>query len=92
MQIDFVAQEIERRKSKDDMVKILLLLDDCYGNIIRYMCMYVHSFHNQSLNLSLQIFVLGEVGPLASDISIAGVAKAFGVRLVFISYAFCIRS
>lgn len=45
-EIDSVAEEIERRRSTDDM-----------------------------------IFLFGAVGPLHSDISVAGVAKAFGVRL-----------
>jgi molybdopterin-biosynthesis enzyme MoeA-like protein len=46
MQIDSVAEEVERCKSTDDMV-----------------------------------FLVGGLGPLHSDISLAGVAKAFGVRL-----------
>ncbi|XP_072975439.1 uncharacterized protein [Typha angustifolia] len=45
-EIDSVAEEVERRKSTDDMV-----------------------------------FILGGLGPLHSDVSVAGVAKAFGVRL-----------
>ncbi|XP_008789470.2 FAD synthase-like [Phoenix dactylifera] len=44
--VDSVAEEVERRKSKDDMV-----------------------------------FLFGGLGPLHSDVSAAGVAKAFGVRL-----------
>ncbi|KAF8395267.1 hypothetical protein HHK36_019209 [Tetracentron sinense] len=44
--IDFVAEEVEQRKSTNDMV-----------------------------------FIYGGVGPLHSDVSVAGVAKAFGVRL-----------
>ncbi|KAJ6824977.1 putative FAD synthase [Iris pallida] len=44
--IDCVAEEIERRKSTDDMV-----------------------------------ILFGGVGPLHSDVSVAGVAKAFGVRV-----------
>ncbi|KAG4913428.1 hypothetical protein AAZX31_19G170100 [Glycine max] len=44
--IDSVAEEVERQKSKSDMV-----------------------------------FIYGGVGPLHSDVSIAGIAKAFGVRL-----------
>lgn len=45
-EIDSVAEEIERHKSRNDM-----------------------------------IFLFGGVGPLHSDISVAGLAKAFGVRL-----------
>ncbi|ONK63735.1 uncharacterized protein A4U43_C07F18370 [Asparagus officinalis] len=45
-EIDSVTEEIERRRSTDDM-----------------------------------IFLFGGVGPLHSDISVAGVAKAFGVRV-----------
>ncbi|GAA0142207.1 transferase [Lithospermum erythrorhizon] len=44
--IDFVAEEVERWKSSNDMV-----------------------------------FIYGGVGPLQSDVTVAGVAKAFGVRL-----------
>ncbi|OIT27215.1 PREDICTED: FAD synthase-like [Nicotiana attenuata] len=44
--IDSVAEEVERRKSTDDMV-----------------------------------FIYGGVGPLHSDVTVAGVAKALGVRL-----------
>uniref|UniRef100_A0A5B7AXI5 FAD synthase n=1 Tax=Davidia involucrata TaxID=16924 RepID=A0A5B7AXI5_DAVIN len=44
--IDSVAEEVERRKSTNDMV-----------------------------------FIYGGVGPLHSDVTVAGVAKAFGVRL-----------
>ncbi|XP_042475929.1 FAD synthase isoform X2 [Macadamia integrifolia] len=44
--IDSVAEEVEQRKSSNDMV-----------------------------------FIYGGVGPLHSDVSVAGVAKAFGVRL-----------
>ncbi|KAI3447554.1 hypothetical protein Pfo_004219 [Paulownia fortunei] len=44
--IDSVADEVERRKSTNDMV-----------------------------------FIYGGVGPLPSDVTVAGVAKAFGVRL-----------
>ncbi|PKA65417.1 FAD synthetase [Apostasia shenzhenica] len=44
--IDFVADEVERRKCKDDL-----------------------------------IFLFGGLGPLHSDVSLAGIAKAFGVRL-----------
>ncbi|KAG5055579.1 hypothetical protein JHK85_008089 [Glycine max] len=44
--IDSVAEEVERQKSKSDMV-----------------------------------FIYGGVGPLHSDVTIAGIAKAFGVRL-----------
>ncbi|KAJ7976910.1 FAD synthase [Quillaja saponaria] len=44
--IDFVAEEVERRKSTNDMV-----------------------------------LVYGGVGPLHSDVTLAGIAKAFGVRL-----------
>lgn len=43
--IDSVAEEVERRKSSNDMV-----------------------------------FIYGAVGPLHSDVAVAGVAKAFGVR------------
>ncbi|MQL68409.1 hypothetical protein Taro_000690 [Colocasia esculenta] len=46
--IDSVAEEVEHRKSTNDMV---------------------------------MVFVFGGVGPLHSDVSVAGVAKAFGVRL-----------
>ncbi|KAF3632893.1 putative pentatricopeptide repeat-containing protein, mitochondrial-like [Capsicum annuum] len=44
--IDSVAEEVERRKSTDDMV-----------------------------------FIYGGIGPLHSDVTVAGVAKAFGVRM-----------
>nr|XP_016438579.1 PREDICTED: FAD synthase-like [Nicotiana tabacum] len=44
--VDSVAEEVERRKSTNDMV-----------------------------------FIYGGVGPLHSDVTVAGVAKAFGVRL-----------
>lgn len=44
--IDFVAEELEHRKDKDDL-----------------------------------IFLFGGLGPLHSDVSLAGVAKAFGVHL-----------
>ncbi|XP_058785222.1 uncharacterized protein LOC131660104 isoform X3 [Vicia villosa] len=44
--IDSVAEEVERRKSKTDMV-----------------------------------FIWGGVGPLHSDVTLAGIAKAFDVRL-----------
>lgn len=44
--IDSVAEEVERRKSIDDMV-----------------------------------FICGGIGPLHSDVTVAGVAKAFGVRM-----------
>ncbi|KAJ8537756.1 hypothetical protein K7X08_014296 [Anisodus acutangulus] len=44
--IDSVAEEVERRKSTDDMV-----------------------------------FLFGGIGPLHSDVTVAGVAKAFGVRM-----------
>lgn len=44
--IDSVAEEVERQKSKSDMV-----------------------------------FIYGGVGPLHSDVTLAGIAKAFGVRL-----------
>ncbi|KAG0453143.1 hypothetical protein HPP92_025807 [Vanilla planifolia] len=44
--VDFVAEEVERHKCKDDL-----------------------------------IFLFGGLGPLHSDVSLAGVAKAFGVRL-----------
>lgn len=30
----------------------------------------------------VQVFIFGGLGPLHSDVSLAGVAKAFGVRLV----------
>jgi molybdopterin-biosynthesis enzyme MoeA-like protein len=30
----------------------------------------------------VQVFLVGGLGPLHSDVSLAGVAKAFGVRLV----------
>nr|GMC48812.1 FAD synthase-like [Ipomoea batatas] len=52
--VDSVAEEVERRKSTNDMV-----------------------------------FIYGGVGPLHSDVTVAGVAKAFGVRLVSnISFVF----
>ncbi|KAG5556845.1 hypothetical protein RHGRI_007182 [Rhododendron griersonianum] len=44
--VDSVAEEVERRKSENDMV-----------------------------------FIYGGVGPLHSDVTVAGVAKAFGVRV-----------
>lgn len=34
------------------------------------------------LDLTVQIFIYGGVGPLHSDVTSSGVAKAFGVRLV----------
>lgn len=33
----------------------------------------------------LQVFIYGGVGPLPSDVTVAGVAKAFGVRMVCIT-------
>nr|GLL16617.1 FAD synthase-like isoform X1 [Ipomoea trifida] len=57
--VDSVAEEVERRKSTNDMV-----------------------------------FIYGGVGPLHSDVTVAGVAKAFGVRLApdeeFEEYLRCI--
>lgn len=34
------------------------------------------------LDLVIQVFIYGGVGPLHSDVTVAGVAKAFGVRTV----------
>jgi molybdopterin-biosynthesis enzyme MoeA-like protein len=34
------------------------------------------------IHIVFQVFLVGGLGPLHSDISLAGVAKAFGVRLV----------
>lgn len=34
------------------------------------------------MSWSLQVFIYGGVGPLHSDVTVAGVAKAFGVRVV----------
>lgn len=36
--------------------------------------------------LSLQVFIYGGVGPLPSDLTVAGVAKAFGVRTVYLIF------
>lgn len=36
------------------------------------------------LELLLQVFIYGGVGPLPSDLTVAGVAKAFGVRTVYL--------
>lgn len=41
-------------------------------------------FFNQFKGVLLpQVFVYGGVGPLTSDITVAGVAKAFGVHMVY---------
>eukprot|EP00850_Spirogloea_muscicola_P014330 SM000102S09188 [mRNA] locus=s102:162935:168409:+ [translate_table: standard] len=69
---DAVAEEVQRASSSNDMVSALVLL------------------HSRTLNLDLTldprwklelVFVTGGVGLTYCDVTIAGVAKAFGVRL-----------
>lgn len=40
-----------------------------------------------NLRLLLQVFIYGGVGPLPSDVTVAGVAKAFGVRMVHLDHS-----
>lgn len=41
-----------------------------------------HISFAENLIFYFQVFIIGGVGPLHSDVTVAGVAKAFGVRLV----------
>jgi hypothetical protein len=42
------------------------------------------------IHVVFKVFIFGGLGPLHSDVSLAGVAKAFGVRLVrLITFSFC---
>ncbi|KAE9465474.1 hypothetical protein C3L33_02620, partial [Rhododendron williamsianum] len=66
--VDSVAEEVERRKSENDMFLVS-------G------CLTLDSFCGPKLSWSLQVFIYGGVGPLHSDVTVAGVAKAFGVRV-----------
>lgn len=73
---------MERRKSTNDMVSLNFLLFSFYLVVsIQFIWLSLLIFLSASL-LSLQVFIYGGVGPLHSDVTVAGVAKAFGVRLV----------
>ncbi|KAM0826362.1 hypothetical protein ACQ4PT_068937 [Festuca glaucescens] len=66
---DSVAEEIERCKSTDDVVSV------CGLFIFEPFQVWCNGIDD------VQVFLVGGLGPLHSDISLAGVAKAFGVRL-----------
>jgi hypothetical protein len=70
LQTDSVAEEIERCKSTDDAVSVCGFFN---FEPFQVWCNGIDD---------VQVFLVGGLGPLHSDISLAGVAKAFGVRLV----------
>lgn len=98
-----MAEEVERRKSTNDMVNVFLphgciylvvslLLEGLFDVYAPVCCMCERAREGRVLSpcvdisipklISLQVFIYGGVGPLHSDVTVAGVAKAFGVRLV----------
>lgn len=89
-----MADEVERLKSTSDMVNFLH-----YGFCFVCVCRRMRDTHfrprsivdcnftsiwQSYLKFSLQVFIYGGVGPLPSDLTVAGVAKAFGVRMVYL--------